>query len=70
VYQFGDQPRLYYGARSTNHQSINLLLRHYHVWMRLLCSYYVVIVLHNALSFAIEQSPPVNRNSILNIDSI
>jgi len=51
MHQVGDQPRLYYDAQSTTHQDINLLLRHYYVWMRLLCSHYVLIVLQNAISF-------------------
>jgi hypothetical protein len=54
VHQVGDESRLYYDARSTNHKDVNLLLRHYYVWIRLLCSYYVVMVLQNAISFAIE----------------
>jgi hypothetical protein len=29
--QVGDQPWLYYNARSTNHQDINLLLKYTHI---------------------------------------
>jgi hypothetical protein len=57
LHQVGDQPRLYYDARSTNHQHKNKFLQE--IWQRALT---VVMVLHNTRMLTITKSlAPVDQ---------